>query len=416
MSTSATAVVEAADPEAADDPLGVEPPAGGRRRTREDALVRRRTRRRRIRRLALASVVLSLAVVGWSIGHALMRANHDPVGVTLVEWARDHGGGTVVNDIEAWWYGNHQPPKGGSPRGGIPHVARPVAARPVTPPPTVDPRDLPPAAVTPFVATPLPGEGVWQPTGKIVGGVPAVYQTFLRPDAVHTSLLAGLIRMNGHVLAARQYNGTDVPGGGPWTYGDHVAPADDATLVAAFNGGFRLDASNGGYLAEGRSVRGLVPGRASLVIGTDGTATVAMWGRDAVAGPGVASVRQNLDLIVDHGAPVPGLNANDTSRWGATLGGKIFVWRSGVGVDAQGNLIYVAGELDIASLANVLARAGAVRAMELDINSEWVSGYVYTGTGPADTVGVKLLGSIQRPADRYLVPGSRDFVALFARP
>jgi hypothetical protein len=363
----------------------------------------------------LGSIVLFVAAVGWSIGHALLRANHDPVGATLVEWTRDHGGDAIVNDVEAWWYGNHQPPKGGTPRGGIPHVARPIAVRPVTTTPTVDPRDLAPAAVTPFVAVPLPGEGVWQPTGKLVGGLPAVYQTFLRPDAVHTSLLAGLIRMNGHLLAARQYNGSVVPGGGPWTYGDHVAPADDAALVAAFNGGFRLDATNGGYVTEGRTVRPLVPGRASLVIGTDGTATVAMWGRDAIPGPGVASVRQNLDLVVDHGAPVPGLAANDTSRWGATLGGKIFVWRSGVGVDAQGNLIYVAGELDIVSLANVLARAGAVRAMELDINSEWVSGYVYRGTGPADTVGIKLLGSIQRPANRYLVPGSRDFVAMLAR-
>ncbi|MEP6624604.1 MAG: hypothetical protein ABJC79_09180, partial [Acidimicrobiia bacterium] len=62
-----------------------------------------------------------------------------------------------------------------------------------------------------------------------------------------------------------------------------------------------------------------------------------------------------------------------------------------------------------------LARAGAVRAMELDINSEWVSAYVYQGTTPADINGVKLLGSIQRPANRYLQSGTRDFFALFAR-
>ena len=106
-------------------------------------------------------------------------------------------------------------------------------------------------------------------------------------------------------------------------------------------------------------------------------------------------MRQNLDLIVDGGRPVPGLLANDNYRWGATLGGKIFVWRSGVGVDAKGNLIYVAGELDI--------------------NSGWVSAYVYQGTTPADIRGVKLLGAIQRPPNRYLRTGTRDFFALFAR-
>ena len=45
-------------------------------------------------------------------------------------------------------------------------------------------------------------------------------------------------------------------------------------------------------------------------------------------------VRQNLDLIVDDGRPVPGLNANDTTKWGFTLKNHVYVWRSGVGVTA----------------------------------------------------------------------------------
>jgi len=367
----------------------------------------------------LAILLAGVLVVGWSLGHALLRDTHDSAGAKFVEWVRDHGGGGVVNDIERWWYSHHQPPKGGTPKGGIPTVAAPTAGRhPAAVPakPVIDPRDVAPPPVPTVVASPLPGEGEWKPTGKLVSGGAAVYQAFVRPDAVHTSLLAGLISLDQHRLTARLYNGLDVPGGSGWHAGSHVDPADDAGLVAAFNGGFRLDASRGGYFTEGRTVKPLVPGRASFVIHTDGTANVASWGRDATLGPDVASVRQNLDLIVDGGQPVGGLEVGDNYRWGATLGGKVFVWRSGVGIDARGNLIYVAGELDIVSLANVLARAGAVRAMELDINSGWVSAYVYRGTTPADIQGEKLLGAIQRPANRYLVPGSRDFIALFARP
>ena len=71
---------------------------------------------------------------------------------------------------------------------------------------------------------------------------------------------------------------------------------------------------------------------------------------------------------------MPGLDQNDNSRWGATLGGSVHVWRSGVGVTADGALVYVGGSgLSIVDLANVLARAGAVRAMELDINTAWVN-------------------------------------------
>jgi hypothetical protein len=43
-------------------------------------------------------------------------------------------------------------------------------------------------------------------------------------------------------------------------------------------------------------------------------------------------VRQNLDLLVDNGQPVPGLNATDTTQWGATLGNEANVRRSGLGV------------------------------------------------------------------------------------
>ena len=376
----------------------------------------RKRRRRRIRRsIGLIALVMVL-VVGWSLGAALTAPGNDPLGSKFVEWVRDHGGGGAVNRIEAWWYSNHQPPKGGTPKGGIPKVSAPVPGRPTTrvttPPPTLPIVPVPVAAVVP---NPLPGEGVWQPTGKLVGGVPAVYQTFVRPDAIHTSLLAGAIWLDQRRLKTVLYNGIDVPGGGPWQRGGSVAPSDDAALVAAFNGGFRFDASRGGYYTEGRVVRPLVPGRASFVVRNDGTATVGQWTRDVGSAPDVVSVRQNLDLSVDGGAPVPGLLANDNYQWGATLGGEIFVWRSGVGVDAQGNLVYVAGQLDIVSLANVLARAGAVRAMELDINSGWVSAYIYEGTTPADIHGVKLLGAIQRPPNRYLATGTRDFFALFAR-
>jgi hypothetical protein len=97
----------------------------------------------------------------------------------------------------------------------------------------------------------------------------------------------------------------------------------------------------------------------------------------------------------------------------------VFVWRSAVGVDANGGLIYVAGSgLNAQTLGDVLVRAGAVRAMELDINSTWVSYYLYDQVYPGAPNGVrgrKLLPDMQRGDDRYLRPGERDFFALFAR-
>jgi hypothetical protein len=92
----------------------------------------------------------------------------------------------------------------------------------------------------------------------------------------------------------------------------------------------------------------------------------------------------------------------------------VLVWRSGVGVDPHGNLIYAAANYQSArGLADVLIRAGAVRAVELDINSYWVSFNTFAKPGGRDPL--KLLPDIGRPATRYLSPDDRDFFAVYAR-
>ena len=205
----------------------------------------------------------------------------------------------------------------------------------------------------------------------------------------------------------------------PW--GSQVPDTERNTLIAAFNSGFKMDSANGGVYFGGEEVRPLVQGAASLVIKTDGSAAVGVWGRDFTMTPDVASVRQNLALMIDNGQLDPALDENDTSKWGATLGNKALVWRSGVGVDANGALIYAGGNsLSVLSLARTLQAAGAVRAMELDINTDWVSAYTYVNdpaTDPnAPVIGLKLGGDMARGGDRYLQLGERDFFAFFAAP
>ena len=382
----------------------------------EPRLASRRSNRRRARRMLMVAFLFALVAVGWSLGSALVRGS-DPVSVKFVEWVRGHGGGGIVNVIERTWYEHHQPGKGGIPKGGIPKVAPPIGSVPtpaatIVPTPTTVPYSPPP--ITPIASPALAGEGVWQPTGRLVHDHPAVYETFLRPDKVHTSLLAGVAWLDRRALRAVIYNGNNQPGGSGWQHGDHVPSSETPGLVAAFNGGFRLDMSQGGYQSEGRVIHPFVTGRATFGVRADGGVDLGMWGRDLSPATTYASAFQNLDLIVDGGKDVPGLTRNDHLRWGETLGGRVFVWRSGIGIDARGNLVYAAGELDIVSLADVLRAAGAVRAMELDINSYWVSFDTFL-PGVNGPVPTKLLANMERSANRYLVPGTRYFVAMFAR-
>jgi len=120
-------------------------------------------------------------------------------------------------------------------------------------------------------------------------------------------------------------------------------------------------------------------------------------------------VRQNLDLLVDGGRVASGLDRNIQGRWGRTLGNRLYVWRSGIGQTATGALVYVTGNrLSAQTLAELLRRAGSVRAMELDINPEWTSFIAF----PAER---NLLPDMQRSPRRYDTTSTRDFFTVLRR-
>jgi hypothetical protein len=272
----------------------------------------------------------------------------------------------------------------------------------------------------PIVANPLSGEGQWQVAGRLVAGLPALRVAYLRPDPIHTTLVTGVMWLDMKLLRAELVPGTQLPSAsGSWSGMHFFIPAEArADLAATFNSGFLLRDSGGGWYGQGVMAAPLVDGVASLVIFKDGTATVGQWGRDATMNSNIAAVRQNLELIVDQGQVNPHVATDDYKIWGGTLGNTIMTWRSGVGVTEDGALVYAAGDkLTVQSLADVLQRAGAVRAMELDINRKWTSASYYE-LAPGDPQVVspaKLLPDMTRPATRYLVPDERDFVAVFVR-
>jgi hypothetical protein len=324
----------------------------------------------------------------------------------------------VVNWAENEWYSHHPPKVGGRPPAGA--IKQPAAAPKIAA--TSGPQHLtPPAPIETFASPAIPGEGQWAPAGRTVGGIPALYTTTLRPDAVHTSYVVGVAWMDTKLLKATLYSGSQIPGGGPYAHTAPVGSTASTSLVAAFNAGFLMAGAQGGYFTDGKSVIPLRTGAASFVVYADGSATVGQWGRDVSMTPQVVSVRQNLDLLVDNGQPVPGLDAADTTQWGFTLGNRVYVWRSGLGVTADGALVYVGGPgLNITDLADLLVRAGAVRGMELDINTTWVNFTSYspsTADGAASAAnGTELLPAMAGSPGRYFESWwARDFITMSAR-
>jgi phosphodiester glycosidase len=252
-----------------------------------------------------------------------------------------------------------------------------------------------------------------------VGGHPAIYEATLVPPG--STSPAGVAWMDPHLLRAQLYSGSLSPGGGPWRLTAPISPIAAHTLVAAFNGGFKFPATEGGYYAEDRLVYPLRPGGASLVIYRNGDATVGSWGRDLHMSSQVVAVRQNLTLLVGGGRPVSGLNPYDISVWGSTLGGVPAVWRSGLGVTRNGALVYVYGpNLEITQLADLLARAGCVRAMTLDMNPAWTVFATYhpvpaSGAASPSNGSSLLQGTEQGPYTFFESWWGRDFITMSAR-
>ena len=346
---------------------------------------RRHRRRVYLRRRILVGLVLGFFVfllyLGVSLGFALTNQGLGAsYSARAAEWGRTNGVGWAVTWVETEWYKLNPAPKGGKPQSN----AFKTNPDRIKIPKGVVHTPWPKRVVSP-AGTWLPGEGVWHPVGRVTTrGVPAVFVTHVRVDKIHTSQVAGIAWMDSTLLRAQLYSGSFIPGplpgGKKFQYSAPISPADSKTMVAAFNAGFRIQDGNGGYFTQGITVKPLRKGAASIVVYRNGVMTVGMWGRDVYMTNQVVSVRQNLDLIVDHSKAVAGLDAANSLKWGKVLGGSYNVWRSGIGVTSTGAYVYVGGPaLSITSLANLLVLAGAVRGMELDINTDWVQYAYYQG-------------------------------------
>jgi hypothetical protein len=386
---------------------------------------------RRMRRIVLSACLLALLPVLISYAGAMQAPSNSSMGIRSVEWLRDHGAAGLVSKVESIYYQIMAPAKGGPALRALPQVG--VAAVPGS---TASgaaralrgagsagtgallgtlPSYRPPR-IRPLAQPALPGEGVWHATQPNTGShppdPPLLVTTFRSDPAEYPRLVAGVAWIDAARTTVSLYPGRLEPSVAIPRGSMEVPLRYRHRLLATFNSGFKLADANGGFAVGGRTYAPLVADRATFVRYGDGHMNIVSWHGPSTAPADVVWARQNLPLIVDHHQPNP--NLNDGPEWGATLGNAIQVWRSGIGIDGRGNLIYAAAnDQTVGSLARILIHAGAVRAMELDINSYWVSFISYARFGALEPSN--LLSEMNRTSSRYLTPDDRDFFAVYAR-
>lgn len=208
---------------------------------------------------------------------------------------------------------------------------------------------------------------------------------------------------------------TDPPGAAalvPVDAGTAVSAAELGLLVAAFNGGFKRADAHGGMMVDGTVVSPLVTGAASAVINADGSLQIGAWNQSVpTSGERVSSVRQNLTLLVNGGEVQAA--ASNPSLWGAEIGGASTA-RSALGVDAAGNVFYIGSmhALPI-ELAQAMVSVGAVRAMQLDINPNWIT--LGSTANPGGPLSAAVPGQSHSPSI-FTSGWTRDFFTVLAQP
>jgi hypothetical protein len=400
--------VEEASPSAR--PTGV----AERRAERREAWKRRR--RRRLRRVAALAVLALLAPVAYSYASTMVQPSSLPLGVRSVEWLRTNHGNWLVDEAEHLYYGWWKAPRKGGPQlKALPAVGLTQAVTTISAPtarPARSTRTPWPPRITPVFAHPLPGEGIWHPTGPLVDGKSPVLVTTFRTERDYPRIVAYLAWFDHTRTALAWYPGRYEPPTAPVRGPAEVPYGQRWRLLATFNGGFTYNDGHNGSAVDGLTDEPLQDGLATLLGYRDGRVDIVVWHGGPNPGPNVAFARQSLPPIIWNDRLNPALN--DGPQWGYTLGNAVRVWRTGVGIDRRGNLIYAAADdQTVTTLAQILKRAGAVRAMQFDINPEWPSLITYRhhdGVQPT-----KVVPNPQQSAWRYLTPDDRDFVAVYRR-
>jgi len=365
---------------------------------------------RRARRVVLLAAAISLLPVAVSYLNTMSKPRKISLGVASVEWLRAHGGNELVSEVENVYYTLTAPSKGGPPLKALPQVGVASAKTSEGAQPAADPYR--PPRIEPLIHPALKGEGVWRPAAAGAGREPPVLLTTFRSDPEYPQFVAGVAWIDSRrthlVYMPGLAEPPEVEDRGP----SEVPPRLRKWVVATFNGGFPLETSNAGLVYRGETIAPMVNGIATLVEYRDGRVDIVKWEHGEEPGPRVWFAKQNLPPIIYEGKLNPDLS--DGPEWGATVNNAVRVWRSGLGIDRRGNLLYAAANYQtVGSLAEILRRAGAVRALELDINEDWTSFIGYRRPGASEPSN--LLPEMFRPDTRYLEPDERDFFAVYRK-
>ncbi len=256
------------------------------------------------------------------------------------------------------------------------------------------------------------GEGMWRniPLSLFPGSV-VLADTFINPDPIRPYAFVTIVQMDMSRLRLFSVAGTQEPGGKVGKPGPGVVPKnvqDQGTLVAAFDGGFQYRDGQYGMIVGSTTYLPLKKDLATLIGYNDGSLAITKYVGQKLGG-NISFIRQNCPILIENGV-IETQNQANKKLWGRTVTSGIYTWRSGIGITAKGNLIFAVGNSLVPStLAAALASAGAVNAMQLDINPYWVRFNVFNNYNNGVYSHSSVMSGVFDGSYNYLHGYQKDF-------
>ena len=266
----------------------------------------------------------------------------------------------------------------------------------------------------------LSDEGIWHDYPlKLFPDKEVMAYTFVRPDPTRPYAKVTLVQMDMSVMQMGSVAGTQQPGGPVGRPGPGVVPKniiDSGNLISAFDGGFQYKDGAYGMIVGNTTYLPLEKDLGTLVGYNDGSLKIVEYSGQSF-GSDVAFIRQNCPMLIKDGNITVTDPAN-RKLWGRLAAGTvgIYTWRSGVGLTATGNLVFAVGNnLTPDTLAIALKSAGAVNAIQLDINPIWVRFNIFQPSASGKYTSTTLTKDLTDGSKGYLNGYAKDFFYIYKK-
>ena len=246
-----------------------------------------------------------------------------------------------------------------------------------------------------------------------------MYKTFLHPDPERPYARVAIVAIDATRLRLHAVAGTAEPVSPLLIPRSGLIPSSDLPLlVAAFNGGFKAMHGQFGMMVDGQTILPPKPESDTIALYRDGRVRIAPWADISDTIGSMQSYRQTPPYLVYRGQVNPSLQDEKLITWGATVSGQTVIWRSALGLSADGQtLYYAAGEsLTARRLAEALAAATANDVAELDVNWGYERFLMYAPPTGNFNEQILLSRMIYQRGMYVAHPASRDFFYLTLEP